>query len=318
MQMPPLYYINGCSKTRPINIQFIGEKNLKKPMVLIISVLLTVSLFACGEKREANRTTDADLQSKVAATVNGAPITEYDLKLISKRAAGGHGGESPNPLEAAQNLLQTLVRNELIYQKSVELGLDKDPEYRRKLSEAEAQLRAFQRQEISALYLRHLRGKAEVTDSEAQAYFEKNAKKFQTKFHVWQLFYRGNDPRIAKDLQDLKSGMPFEKVAAGKFPNLPKDVKSPWDLGELHWSQIPEPWQAVLDRLAPGQVSGVIPGPRDRYWVIKLVKVTVDPQITFATEKGKIVEILGKQKAEAIYNSTLAEMKEKAKIVYPK
>lgn len=292
---------------------------MKTRTALLLIFGLAALLSACGEKREANRKTDADSQATVVATVNGVPLTEYDLKQIAKRAVGGHGGESPKPAEAAQNALQTLVRDELIYQKSVELGLDKDQGYRRKLSEAEAQLRAVQRQEMSALYRRHLRSKAEVTDGEAKDYFEKNAKKLQTKFHVWQLFYRGNDPRIAKDLQDLKSGMAFERVAARQYPpHLPKEMKAPWDLGELHWSQVPEPWQTILDRLAPGQVSEVIPGPRERYWVIKLVKKTADPQITFATEKGKIVEILGAQKADALYSSSLTEMKEKAKIVYLK
>lgn len=283
-----------------------------------MAVLLAASLLACGEKREAGRTTDADPPAPVLATVNGVPITEYDLKQVSKKAAGGHGGESPKPPEAARNALQTLVRDELIYQKAVELGLDRDQEYRKKRHEAEAQLRALQRQELSALYLRHLKNKAEVTDAEARAYFEKNAKKLQATFQIWQLFYRGYDSRIAKDLEDLKNKMPFEKVAARKFPNLPANMKAPWDLGELHWSQIPEPWHAVLDRLAPGQVSDVIQGPRDRYWVIKLVKKTVDPRITFATEKGRIVEILQKQKADALHSAMLAELKEKARIVYPK
>lgn len=284
----------------------------------MMTALLAASLMACGERREASRKTDTGPQAKVVATVNGVPLTEHDLKLVIKRTSGGHGGESQNPA-AADNVLQTLVRNELIYQKSLELGLDKDAAYRGKLAEAEAQLRVVQRQEMSALYQRHLKSKAEVTDGEAKDYFEKNAKKLQTKFHVWQLFYRGNDPRISKDLQDLKSGMPFEKVAARQYPpNLPREMKAPWDLGELRWSQIPEPWQGVLDRLAPGQVSEVIKGPRDRFWVIKLVKKTVNPQIAFATEKEKITEILRQQKAEALYNSMLAEMKEKAKIVYPK
>ena len=150
---------------------------------------------------------------------------------------------------------------------------------------------------MSALYLRHLNSKVEVTDAEAQAYFTKNAQKIQTKFHVMEIFYRGNETGIAKAHQDLKNGVPFEKVAARQFPlNLPANMKAPWDLGELHWSQIPEPWQGVLGRLAPGQVSEVIKGPRDRFWVIKLVKKTVNPQIAFATEKEKSLKYCASRK----------------------
>ncbi len=291
---------------------------MEKQVPLFIAILLFASLLACGEKREANRKSAADPQARVLATINGVPITEHDLKQAVKRGGGGHGGESPKHSELSPNVLQNLVRDELIYQKSVELGLDKDQEYLRKRDEAEAQLRAALRQEMSALFRRHLGKKAEATDAEVKDYFEKNGKKLQTTYHIWQLFYRGGDPRMAKDLQDLKNGIPFEKVAARPFPNLPKGMKAPWDLGDLHWSQIPEPWQSVLDRLAPGQVSELIQGPRDRSWVIKLVKKTVDPQITLATEKERIAEILRKQKADALYDSMLAEMKEKAKIVYPK
>jgi len=230
-----------------------------------------------------------------------------------KRSAAHPGGFSP---ESVPNMLQMLVRDELIYQKSLELGLDKDPEYRKRMNEAEAQLRAYQRQEMSAFYRRHIRSKTEVKDAEAQDYFEKNAKRIQTQFHVWQIFYRGKDSQMAEAVKELKSGVPFEKVAARQFPNLPKHMKAPWDLGFLHWSQIPPPWQGVIDRLEAGQVSDIIKGPNDRFWVIKLVNKTVDPKITFATEKERIVEVLQKQKADDLYENMLNEMRTKAKIVF--
>jgi EpsD family peptidyl-prolyl cis-trans isomerase len=285
---------------------------LKKPSVLFIAVLLLASLLACADKKGANQKADAEV--KILATVNGVPITEYDLKQILRRVPTGEGMHP----EVSHNMLQTLVRDEIIYQKSLELGLDKNPEYRRKLHEVEAQLRAFQRQEMSARYLAYVRSKAEVTDAEAQAYFEKNAKLIQTRYHVWQILYRGKDSQIAKDHQDLKSGMPFEKVALRRFPNLPKEVKAPWDIGYLHWSQIPQPWQDIVDRMTPGQVSDIIKGPNDRFWVIKLVDKTVDPKITFATEKERIVEVLRKQKADKLSDDMLNEMRAKAEIVSPK
>jgi len=145
---------------------------LKKPIVLFIAVVLTASLFACTEKREATQKTDVDSQVKILATVNGVPITEYDMKQMLKRIPAGEGVHQ----EASQNLLQTIVRDELIYQKSLELGLDKNQEYRKKLKEIESQLRAFQRQEMSTLFSRYVRDKVEVADSEVKDDFEKNAK----------------------------------------------------------------------------------------------------------------------------------------------
>ena len=287
---------------------------MKKLRVLFVAVILVASLYSCGEKREAGQKAQADPRFKVLATVNDVPITEYDVQQRVKRA--GHGEMMMNP-GAAQNVLQTLVRDELIHQKSLELKLDQNPEYRKKLYEVEAQLRAWQRQELSALYLRHMKSKVEVKDGEAQDYFEKNKERIQAKFHVWQIFYRGKDSSIDGAYKELKSGVPFEKVASRRFPNLPKDAKAPWDLGYLHWNQLPPPWQGVIDRLEVGQVSDIIKGPNDRYWVIKLVNKTVDPQITFATEKERIVELLRKKKADELYENMLSEMRTKAKIVFP-
>ena len=126
-----------------------------------------------------------------------------------------------------------------------------------------------------------------MTDSEAKEYFEKNSKRIQTKVHVGQIYYKGDEARIAEDYKDLKSGKSFEKVASRRFPNLPKGMKAPWDLGYLYWSQIPASWQDSIDRLKPGQVSDIIKGPNERFWVIKLIDKTVDPNITFAYGKGE-------------------------------
>ena len=266
---------------RKIRILFYKEKKtFKKLMILFVFLVFTATLASCGDKRGANQKADADSQVKVLATVNDVPITEYDVQQSLKRSVGH--GEEVNP-EAAQNVLQAIVRDELIYQKSVELGLDKDQAYLKKLKEAEAQLRAAQRREMSVLYLNYVRSKTEVTDHDLQAYFEKNSKMIQTKYHVWQIMYRGSDFQIIKDHQDLKSGLSFEKVALRRFPNLPKEIKSPWDIGYLYWNQIPEPWQGVIDHMETGGVSDIITGPGNRFWVIKLVKKIVVPKITFAS-----------------------------------
>ena len=287
---------------------------MKTVRVPLIAVFLMASLYSCGEKREANKNAGSDLQGKVLATVNGVPITEYDVKQSLKRVVHGEKG-NPGSMD---NVLQTLLRNELIYQQSIELGLDKNPEYRRKVSEAEAQLRAYKNQEMATLFREYVRNKAVVAEPEAKEYFDRNSERFRTKYHIWQIYYRRNESQIAQDLDELKRGKPFEKVASKGFPALPKGMYAPWDLGYLHWNQIPPPWQGVIDRLEPGQVSDVIQGPGERFWVIKLVDKTVDPNITFASEQGKIVEVLQKQKADELHDAMLSQMRAKSKIVFPK
>lgn len=310
MQVPPFFHPGRDGKTKTN-----GEvKTLKKIGVPLIVVFLMASLFSCTGKKEANPKTENDSQWKILATVNGVPITEYDVNLTLKRIVHG---ETVTP-EATQNILENLVRNELIYQQSLELGLDNNFEYRRKLYEADAQLRDYKRREISPLYREYIKNKVVVTDSEAKEYFEQNSKRVQTKIHLGQIYYKGEEARIAEDYKEIKSGKSFENVASKRFLNFPKGMKAPWDLGYLHWSQIPSFWQDSIDRLKPGQVSDIIKGPNERFWVIKLIDRTVDPNITFSTEKANIVEILRKQKTDELSKAMLGQMRTKSKIIFPK
>ena len=309
--MPPFFHSNLAEKTNSNNEE---EERLKKIGVPLIAVFLMASLLSCAEKKEANRKAGSDVQGKILATVNGVPITEYDVNLNLKRIVHG---ETVTP-EATKNILENLVRNELIYQQSLELGLDNNLEYRRKLYEADAQLRDYKKREISPLYREYIKNKVVVTDSEAKEYFEQNSKRIQTKIHLGQIYYKGEEARISEDYKEIKGGKSFEKVASRRFLNLPKGMNAPWDLGYLHWSQIPSFWQDSIDRLKPGQVSDIIKGPNERFWVIKLIDRTVDPNITFSTEKTNIVEILRKQKTDELSKTMLEQMRTKSKIVFPK
>jgi parvulin-like peptidyl-prolyl isomerase len=306
--VPPLCHPEGV----PYHPQ--EKTTLKKSTFALIACSLIISLFACGGKREANPAKSFDEQVKVLATVNGVPITEYDVRQGFQRVAHG---ETVNP-QAIGNILQSIVQNELVYQKAVELGLDNNPGYQGRLHEAQAHMRAMQRQEMSFLYREHIKNQAVVTDAEAQDYFQKNSSRIRTKYHLLQIYYKGNEARIVQDHKEIRSGKSFEKVAAKRFQGLPRNMNSPWDLGYMHWNQVPPAWQAALDRLEPGKVSDIIKGPGERFWVIKLVDKKVDPAITFAAEKEKIVEALKRQKAEALHESLLGEIKAKSKIVYAK
>jgi parvulin-like peptidyl-prolyl isomerase len=251
---------------------------------------------------------------KILATVNGVAITDRDVEHRSKRGLMGGGPGH----EATGNVLQTVIRDEIVYQKALQLGLDRDEEYQLKLGDLQAQVRAFQRQEMASRFRRHVQEQAEVTDADAREYFEKNANLIQTRFHVFQIFYRGKYPEILEDHRAVKSGTPFEEVAWRRFAGMPRSGTPPWDLGELFWFQLPPAWRGIVDRLEPGQVSDVITGESERYWVIKVAGKRNDPAITFDTEKERIRDAMRQSKADELHARTLEELKAKATVVYTK
>jgi hypothetical protein len=104
-----------------------------------------------------------------------------------------------------------------------------------------------------------------------------------------QEYFEKDSKRIRKgfeqysiDHKERKRGIPFEKVASKRFPRLPKDMKAPWD-----------------------------------NWVIELVDKKVDPQIAFASERGKIAEILQKHKSDELHETMLRRMRANPNIVFP-
>jgi peptidyl-prolyl cis-trans isomerase C len=284
---------------------------LKTPPVLLAALLAVAAVvLSCGDREATGARAHAG-KAKVLATVNGKPITEKDLDQRARRSPGGAPGHDPSG-----NVLQTVVREELIAQRAVQLGLHEEPGFREKLEQLEAQVRAFERQELAALYRVYVRNQAVPTEAEARAWFEQNAAFVRTRFHVLQILRKGEQAEIARDREDVKGGTPFEQVAARRFQALPEGPRPPWDLGEMSWHQVPRPWRGIVDRLEPGQVSEVIQGEGGRSWVIKLAGRRTEPAVSFDTERERIVEDLRQQKAIELYEALLAELKAKAQIVY--
>lgn len=247
----------------------------------------------------------------VLATVNGTPIREADVSFaLSPR---GHDPEIPP--EHRKNVLEVIIRRELISQRAIGLGLDANASYQEKLRRMEAQINAFKRKELSELFWREIAGRAVISEAETEKYFVENAARIRTELHVWQILRR-KEGLIEQALTDLKQGMSFEEVARRQFPKLPTTAGEPWDLGYLKWKQVPEAWRNVVYDLKKGEVSGVIRGPNNRFWIIKLIDKRENPDITFESIKPAIMEVLKNAKIEELREKTDRDLRAKASIVY--
>ncbi len=246
------------------------------------------------------------------ASVDGVPITKLDLEQRIRQS--GHGAKTARADDPA--VLETVIDDELIYERGVELGLGSDSAYRRKVAEMEAQLATFKRREMASLVFSHeAKENSGVTDADARAFFDKNAERIRTALHVEQLMYKGDRSAATKALAEIRGGAAFEDVATKRFPTLPAD-RHPWDLGFLRWEQIPEPWEDVVYKLEPGQVSDLIEGDGERYWIVKLVEKRQDPAVSFEAAKARVVAVLQRTNAAARREKLIKDLRSHAKIVY--
>jgi len=251
----------------------------------------------------------------VLATVNDVPITEEDVRYASART-GAHktGGRAATK----KDLLETIIRQELIYQRAVELGLEADPNYQEDLRKLEAQVKAFKRERLSQVYFqREIPRQAEVSDAEAREYYAKNTARLRTEFKVWQILKRNKD-QIDQVLKDLVRGERFEDVAGKGLPKLPAGVNKPWELGYLRWEQLPEPWRDVVYALKPGERSGIIRGANNRFWIIKLIDRRENSAVSFEDSKPSIMKMLRAEKMQRLREGISRDIREKARITYAK
>jgi parvulin-like peptidyl-prolyl isomerase len=298
-------------------------KTLPAGLPLLAAVALGPALAIDGVASGQNQSTSTETQAAgmraerpkstkgVLAMVNGTPITEADVRLAL--SVGGHSKDIPS--EHRKNVLGVIVRRELIRQRAVALRLDVNPTYQEKLRRMEARINAFKRQELSELFWRETARKVEVSEAEAKKYFAENAARIRTDLHVWQILLR-KEGLAELALNDLQQGKPFEEVAGRRFPKMPKTARAPWDLGHLKWKQVPKSWRNVVYDMKKGEVSSVIRGPNNRFWIIKLIDKRENPDITLESIKPTIMEVLKNAKIEDLRAQIDRDLRAKATIVY--
>lgn len=252
----------------------------------------------------------------VLSTVNGTPISRNDV-MYQFKTTGGRNRPALTQ-DYLKTLLEGIVRDELIYQRAMVLGLDGDPGYQKALALAMVQINAYKREKLAEIFFqREVTEKAIVSDPEAQAYFDKNAGRIRTELHVHQILKR-NEAQIEPILKELQQGASFDSVARKQFPEFPATLRNPWDLGYLRWKQVPESWRNVVYDLKPGQHSNIIPGPNRRFWIVKLVDRRENQALAFTDVRQEIKDILKDEKVRQLREKTLQDLRNQARIEYYK
>ncbi len=262
-------------------------------MKQLVCALFSVVLLACaqnngtgsGPASSSAGPAGASVQAKVLARVNGVPITELDVEL--KLQNDSHEAAGPSE-ERRKAVLEQLITKEILAQKARENGLDRDKKYREGLTRLEAQVKAYERQELAELLLkREGERRSVIGDEDALAYFKQNEARIRTEVHVLQILRR-SEAAIVEVRSAIERGKSFEEAARDLFPNLPEGQK-PWDLGYLPFYKVPEPWRETVYELKAGEMSGILRGPNERFWLIQVVDSRKNEALSFESVKEAIL-----------------------------
>jgi hypothetical protein len=250
------------------------------------------------------------LPPDTVVTVNGVPITEADIRQETK---GDVHGALPDEGKR-KAIVELLVKRELLRQQALSRGLDTQPEYLQRRTALDAQIRAFERNELPQALLRAELAAAQVTEAEARAWFDANKDRVATEVHVKQLMAKTRAQADALHAQ-LEAGTPFDDVARTLLPGIEVGPKAPWDLGFLRFSQMAPQWLPVVFDVPDGKHSGVIEGPGNRFWILQVLGKRPAVAVTFESLSAGIVERMRGERAAERQAAIETQARANAKIV---
>ena len=142
---------------------------------------------------------------KILAKVNGKVITEKDLDQAINSLPQNYRSLKNNP-QFRKQLLENLVKEELLYQEALKEGVDKEPEVKRGIELLK------RRVIVQALIRKHLKLKpVKVSDEEAKAFYEKNKLMFRDA-NGKQVPFKSVKPFIIQTLKKQKEREEFNRA----------------------------------------------------------------------------------------------------------
>lgn len=292
-----------------------------------------------------------DVADRVAV-VNGSPIerAEFDGEVLRiQRALLGFGKPlTCGQLSAVQNeVLESLIRRELLYQESRKMGIKPDEEavnreikalreqfadeaeYRNELSRRniteEALRTRLQKNSAIQNYLeKQYAAKVTVTDSEMIAYYENRLDLFKQPLQVrvshilvqtdpkWDASRRQEAKRkIDQVMNSLRKKEDFAAVAR-EYSDGPTRANG-GDLGYVRMGQLEKPFESKVFALKPGEMTDIIET-ENGFHIFKVTDRKAETIIAYEEVKDKIRQFLVEEKAKQEADRHAKTLRDKADV----
>ena len=274
----------------------------------VLAAVIVISLAACSQKPADNAAKPKDSASKadttVLAEVNGKKITAEDFKMEAASLGAGQI-QSLSDDANKQKLIDKMVEKQLVVQKAVSAGLDKDPDVVKSLEYVKGKL-------LFGLYIKNnILDKSKVTDADVKDYFTKHKDDLGS-VRISHILVRTKAEAEAV-LAKLKAGEDYKKLAKSNSLD-PKTKDNGGDIGYVNWTDISSPdFRDTVFKLKTGE-SGAVQS-QAGYHVIRVTDKKPAADAEFEKIKERIKASVELTKREELYNSITKELKDKAKVV---
>jgi len=263
----------------------------------VMVVAVAISLAGCGDKKKDKEA------SQVAAKVNGDEITVHQINNELTRL----GNVAPEQAkQAANQVLKSLVDQQILVQKAIEDKMDRDPQVVQALD-------AARRQILSQSYIQKLTANvAKPTDAEVADYYQKNPALFaERRIYRLQEVIIQTTPTNAEAIKEQLA----KAKQLGDFIQWLKDQKIPARAAQSAKAAEQLPMELVqrFAKMQNGQALNLMSGNKMNIFVV--ADSQSQPR-TLEQSRADIERYLSNAKKREVAMAELKKLREKGKIEY--
>ena len=241
------------------------------------------------------------MENKILAVVNGVEITQFDIDQAVQRFPQDRQNYLKTS-EGQKQLLDEIISFELIYNYAKENKIDEDDMYI-------SQLNAVAKELLTQYTMSKLFSAVDVSDKEAEEYYEKNKETFKSQESVSAKHILVDSLEKAEEVAEkINSGLSFEE-AAQKYSSCPSKSQG-GSLGTFTKGQMVPEFEQAAFSLAVGEVSSPVKT-QFGYHLIKVEKKNESLIMAFDEVKNEIVKRINQQQQTEKYMSLVESLKNK-------
>lgn len=234
--------------------------------------------------------------AQTAVTVNGTAIHQSSVDDVVKHFTSQPNGPAETPT-LRKEVINKLIDEELLYQAAKKAGLDKHPQIKEVLDQANPT--RYKQILAQAFIFEEAHSSPPITDEELKAEYAREIKEAgSTEYYVRHILV-STESEAKAIIEKLNDGANFEELARQDS----KDVETASDSGDLKWlvpSAVMQPFADAMVKLSKGEITEAPVKTELGYYVIKVEGVRPLTIPDFDVVKDKVMERLGKRKITAI------------------
>jgi len=260
----------------------------------LLFLVLSVSVASGCAKRA---------KEDVVATVNGKPITVTMLDTKIEKLPQYY---QTFAAQHKKEVVDEMVVEELLYDEAKRRKLDRDPDVKELIADANRKIL------ISRVIEDEAKKSAPVSEDDVKLYYEQNKEKYMVPEMIRASHILTSTEEEAKAAKgELNSGADFAKVAKEYSKDLTKDRGG--DLGYFSKGQMIPEFEKPAFSLQPGQVSDIIKT-RFGYHIIELTDRKPAAYQDFDEVKDTVRTTIVRDRQRESFDQFTEQLKEKAKI----